>query len=151
MSFKDYPVETQLALYAESVIYRVEENGRLVLSSDKPRPDGYYVFKEDVVDENGNVGCYDCVGCVNCYDCVGCRNCKDCQRCVGCDNCTGCNCCKDCTNCVDSDNLEVCTVCLHCHCCKGCTFLDNGYNDAGIDGRKPRFSDVFRKVFADKF
>ena len=46
------------------------------------------------VDNNSNIGCWNCLGCEDCKVCEECNGCKDCIGCDECKDCTGCKWCK---------------------------------------------------------
>ena len=45
------------------------------------------------VDNNSNIGCWNCRGCKECQECIGseeCEECYECNLCKECVKCTGC-------------------------------------------------------------
>lgn len=49
--------------------------------------------KMKIIDDDGNVLCYDCIQCKDCFLCTKCTCCNDCDRCY---ECFDCNNCTDC-------------------------------------------------------
>jgi hypothetical protein len=55
MPLENFPDEIRLALYEADTVYRVVDN-RFVPVSGELNKDDYYVLKEQIMDENGNIG-----------------------------------------------------------------------------------------------
>lgn len=79
--------------------------------------------EEYIIDENGNLGCVNCIDCHNCIMCYGCSHCKDCVACQQIITARGCVLCFDCDTILTSDNLlnsRNSINCSHCNNLNGC-------------------------------
>ena len=89
----------------------------------------------NLISDDGNIMCKDCVDCRNCFNCnhcVSCDRCTTCDACRVCDSCLDCvgstnmyNChkCNNCNSVRDSDNCTNCNNCHHIVDCANCSDL----------------------------
>ena len=89
----------------------------------------------NLITDDGNIMCKDCVDCRNCFNCnhcVSCDRCTTCDACRVCDSCLDCvgssnmyNChkCNNCNSVRDSDNCTNCNNCHHIVDCANCSDL----------------------------